>query len=279
MENNLEQQSKNSFIVKLYPVEHLQFLLTTGPDLISTQIKKGQYWDQLILVLSEHFLKDIDHPIFIDIGANLGAISIPIAKHIQPRQGVVHSFEAQRAVFYQLCGNIFANHLTQTCHAHHLAIGNKQGTIQVPILDLHTDINVGALSLDAEIRAEQSEHHFAHHHDKKYESVDLQKIDHLTLPSADLIKIDVEGMELDVIKGAKKWLKYSNYPPIFLEVWGDYMKKQKTKKEKLIKYLTTDLGYELFFIDELCIAQHVTRKKYNIILNDQDRQVYLEKLA
>lgn len=279
MENNLEQQSKNSFIVKLYPVEHLQFLLTTGPDLISTQIKKGQYWDQLILVLSEHFLKDIDHPIFIDIGANLGAISIPIAKHIQPRQGVVHSFEAQRAVFYQLCGNIFANHLTQTCHAHHLAIGNKQGTIQVPILDLHTDINVGALSLDAEIRAEQSEHHFAHHHDKKYESVDLQKIDHLTLPSADLIKIDVEGMELDVIKGAKKWLKYSNYPPIFLEVWGDYMKKQKTKKEKLIKYLTTDLGYELFFIDELCIAQHVTRKKYNIILNDQNRQVYLEKLA
>lgn len=279
MENNLEQQNKHSLNVKLYPVENLQFLLTAGPDLISTQIKKGQYWDQLILVLSEHFLKDIDHPIFIDIGANLGAISIPIAKHIQPRQGIVHSFEAQRAVFYQLCGNIFANHLTQTCHAHHLAIGNKQGTIQVPILDLHTDINVGALSLDAEIRAEQSEHQFAHHHDKKYESVDLQKIDHLTLPSADLIKIDVEGMELDVIKGAKKWLKYSNYPPIFLEVWGDYMKKQKTKKEKLIKYLTTNLGYELFFIDELCIAQHVTRKKYNIILNDQNRQVYLEKLA
>ncbi|MFC2994938.1 FkbM family methyltransferase [Acinetobacter sichuanensis] len=279
MENNLEQQNKHSLNVKLYPVENLQFLLTAGPDLISTQIKKGQYWDQFTLILSEHFLRDIDEPVFIDIGANLGAISIPIAKLIQSRQGVVHSFEAQRGVFYQLCGNIFANHLTQTCHAYHLAIGNKQGTIEVPILDLHTENNVGALSLDAKIRAEQAEHHFAHHHDKQYESVDLQKIDHLALPFADLIKIDVEGMELDVIKGAKKWLKQSNYPPIFLEIWGDYMEKQKTKKEKLIKYLTTNLGYELFFIGELCVAQHQSHKKYNLILNDDTHQVYLEKIV
>lgn len=36
MENNLEQQNKHSLNVKLYPVENLQFLLTAGPDLIST---------------------------------------------------------------------------------------------------------------------------------------------------------------------------------------------------------------------------------------------------
>lgn len=266
------------FSIQLFPLQQLQFLLTTGPDLISTQLRQGEYWDRLILIISEHFLADIAQPVFIDIGANLGAISIPIAKLIQQRQGTVHSFEAQRSVFYQLCGNIFANHLTQTCHAHHLAIGHKNATIEVPILDVATEQNMGALSLDPSIRSEQTEHHFANHHNKHHEEVTLKKIDSLDLPHADLVKIDVEGMELDVIKGAKKWLKASHYPPIFLEIWGDYMQKQQGKREKLIQYLTDDLGYELFFIGELCIAQHNSHKKYNIILNHETEQIYLEKL-
>lgn len=266
------------FSIQLFPVQELQFLLTTGPDLISSQLRQGEYWEQLILTLAQHFLQDIHHPIFVDIGANLGAISIPIAKFIQKDQGKVYSFEAQRGVFYQLCGNIFANNLTQSCYAHHLAIGHKNDFTDVPILDFKTESNVGALSLDSMIRAEQAEHHFAHHDNKAYEKVKLKKLDTLNLPFAHLVKIDVEGMELEVIKGAKKWLIDSQYPPIFLEIWGDYMQKQQHKKEKLIKYLTVTLGYELFFIGETCIAQHPARKKYNFIVKHETNQIYLEKI-
>ncbi|MSO70388.1 MAG: hypothetical protein EXQ98_08980 [Alphaproteobacteria bacterium] len=66
-------------------------------------------------------------------------------------QGKVTSFEAQRVVYYQLCGNIYLNRLDNV-FAHHLAIGDSIGHIDGPVLDYATETNIGALSLDRNIR-------------------------------------------------------------------------------------------------------------------------------
>lgn len=88
------------------------------------------------------------------------------------------------------------------------------------------------------------------------ESVKIMTLDDLQLPFAHLIKIDVEGLELEVLKGGKNWIKQSKRPPILLEVWGDYMKDMIPKKKALFNFLEVELGYKIYIKGELCICQH-----------------------
>ena len=252
--------------VALYPVHDLQFLLFNGPDMISRQLRTGQYWESTTLEILKNFLLNLESPVFIDIGANIGSITIPIGKFIQKKNGKVISFEAQRGVYYQLCGNIFSNQLIQTCTAHHIAIGNIDSSIQVPQLDLSVEANVGSLSLDADIRRQQNT---LSTKPEIFENVRLVKIDSLDLPAASMIKIDVEGLELEVLQGAQKYIESSNYPPLFFEIWGDYMKELIPKREQLMSFIKDTLGYQTTILGELCIAQHPQNQYFNIVIDKQ----------
>lgn len=259
--SKMSTQNSEKFRAKLYPVKEVQYLLYDGPDMISTKLRSGTPWESQTIELIQHFIFNIEKPVFIDIGANLGAISIPIGKIIQKKQGKVISFEAQRGVFYQLCGNIFSNQLIDTCTAHHIGIGNKASEIQIPVLNLAQEANIGSLSIDDDIRQQQKTLSIQPHEFKK---IILKPIDSLPLPDADIIKIDVEGLELEVLQGAQKYLVRSKYPPFFFEIWGDYMTTLIPKREALIQFVHQNLGYQTTLVGELCIAQHPQNKYFDI---------------
>lgn len=260
--------------VSFYPVHDLQFMLFNGPDMISRQLRSGQLWESSLIELLKHFLSNLSQPILLDIGANLGSITIPMGKLIQKMQGKVYSFEAQRGVYYQLCGNIFANQLSNTCHAYNIAIGNQETEINIPILDLQHEKNVGSLSLDENIRQQQRT---LSTEITQFEKVSMTTIDLFQLPAASLIKIDVEGLELEVLQGAQNFIQKSNYPPIFFEVWGDYMQQQIEKREQLMQFVHQNLGYETVLFGELCIAQHPDNKFFDIKVN-RDRTLEMTRL-
>ena len=260
------QAQSSTLTVSLYPVDDIQFLLTHGPDMISRELRAGKLWEQATIQILQNFLLNIEKPIFIDIGANLGAITIPIGKFIQLKQGKVISFEAQRGVFYQLCGNIFANKLINTCTAHNIAIGDHESEIDIPVLDLNKEKNVGSLSLDENIRKQQNT---LSTQITEFEKVQLKPINSVKLPHAHLIKIDVEGLELEVLQGAQQYIRDSHYPPLFFEVWGDYMKDLIPKREALMSFVKITLGYEIVLFGELCIAQHPSNQYFKIEIGDQ----------
>jgi hypothetical protein len=70
-----------------------------------------------------------------------------------------------------------------------------------------------------------------------------------------LIKIDVEGHELEVLKGGIETIKYNKYPPIIFEAWT-WKPWYQEKRTALFDYLKGH-GYEITEgINSNNLAQH-----------------------
>ncbi len=148
----------------------------------------------------------------IDVGANVGGLTLALAAAVG-ESGRVLSFEPQRYCYMCLCGNLALNSLMHFCQAHQVAIGDTLGHIDVPILDVATVNNFGGASL-------LDEHH------SPLEKVPLITIDSINLPACHLIKIDVEGMEPAVLRGAAATI--TKYRPI---IWAECLEARDTAAE------------------------------------------------
>jgi FkbM family methyltransferase len=137
--------------------------------------------------------------IVVEGGANIGAHTIGLAKKVGPR-GQVHAFEPQRIVFQTLCANVALNSCMNV-HAHRAALGEKQGEVVVPWLSPISPENFGGLSL---------------HGASDGERVPLRTIDDCELPACQLIKLDVEGMEIEALRGAANTIRRCR-PHLYIE--------------------------------------------------------------
>jgi FkbM family methyltransferase len=125
----------------------------------------------------------------LDLGANIGALTVPMAQIVGPT-GTVYALEPQRYVFQILCGNVALNEL-RNVQTLQWAAGHSTGTTRVAPLDYGAQNNFGAVSLGGD----------------RGEEVAVIAIDDLNLRQLRLLKIDVEGMELNAIMGASATLE------------------------------------------------------------------------
>lgn len=131
----------------------------------------------------------------LDIGANLGLVSMTMAKCVGPT-GIVHAFEPnpvlQSLIRRSLAKNSISNVIT-----HESALGAKPGE-----LDLHVPQgNAGQGSFVYHSETPDSQHHRC-----KIERLSDVAEQH-GLSSIAMIKIDVEGFENDVLLGASRILR------------------------------------------------------------------------
>src|SRR5580658_2411383 len=123
--------------------------------------------------------------VVIEVGANIGAHTVGLARLVG-QQGRVLAFEPQRLPFQTLCANVALNSL-ENVDCFWAAVSSQDGFIDVPDLNPRKNFNFGAVTLvDAQSGRWVPCHTLDHH---------------ITLPRVDLIKIDVEGMEADVLRG------------------------------------------------------------------------------
>lgn len=239
--------------VNLVRTDEADYLLLSTNDAITRIIYSQGSWVSYLTTISNQFLLNEDSPLVLDIGANLGAYTVPIAKKIADQGGVVFAYEPQRIIFLQLCGNCFLNRLDNV-YTVNCALGDAPGVVDIPPLDYALTANIGAYSLNQGINRE----YLVTKVNSKPDRVQVQVIDQLEIPKApSLIKIDVEGMELNVLRGGVNSLEHWSYPPLLLEVWQQDTFAQQRKE--LIDFLES-IGYSLFFINDDCIAQHAKHK-------------------
>lgn len=149
----------------------------------------------------------------VEVGANIGSHTVHLAQLVG-NDGVVWAFEPQRLVFQILAGNMAINSLVNV-HCEQKCVSDTMGKVKVPILDVSRVNNWGGLSLE---KTEEGE------------PVDMITLDSLGLSRCDFLKIDVEGMELKVLKGGKGLIN-SFRPIIYAEA------DREDKKKALFSWL------------------------------------------
>jgi len=141
----------------------------------------------------------------LDIGANIGSHTLWFANRVGSKEGGrVLAFEPQRLTYQTLCANMALNSV-MCVDCKHMGVGSAQKIIKVPVLNPEMKNNFGGLSI--------KDH-------EEGEDVAIVPIDHINLSSCDFIKIDVEGMEPEVLMGGLKTI-YEHKPVIYLEVDRD----------------------------------------------------------
>jgi FkbM family methyltransferase len=160
--------------------------------------------------------------VIVEAGANIGAHTVPLARLAGP-QGAVLAFEPERFNFQTLCANVALNNCTNVWTLQQ-ALGAANGMIHVPAVDPTRPGNFGGVELQASGGADM---------------VPMRTIDSLQLAACNMLKIDVEGMELEALKGARETI-LRHRPLLYVE------NDREDRSPGLIDHIL-QLGYSLYW--------------------------------
>ena len=194
---------------------------------IDQQILNDGVWEVHNIVYIRNFV--LPGFICVDVGANAGYLTLPMAERCGPT-GRVIAFEPSREVREKLLRNLALNR-----------------EILGPV-----EVRTEGLGAGTEIRYLDCEQGAV-----GYGNAQLQEtgtpgkvpttvitLDSLGLPHLDFMKIDVEGMELDVLRGAQQVIERCR-PIIVYET----LRALPPEKHRGSEEFLTALGYKLFVID------------------------------
>lgn len=243
-------------------------------DYISQKLIAGTDWAEDICRIAKLFVSGENSPIILDIGANLGSFALKIGSQLRDVSEVI-AFEPQPMVFYHLCSGIVMNGLSNI-RAHNIALGDYDGKIDVPTSLSGSSCNYGAVSLDPQINSKRS--WSVAPAGALHSTVSIQKLDSVEIPGCiSFLKLDVEGFESSVLRGAEATLESSNFPPMLVEVWQD--SRFKSVKFELVSVFQR-LGYhELPLPNGEWILQHPKHHAEVAVVNDDNGLLTLRRVG
>ena len=153
----------------------------------------------------------------VEVGTDIGAHTIFFAKTVG-LQGKVIAIEPLRMPFQMLCANLALNSITNT-HTYQIALGETAGFLPLSAIvqqpSTQTILTTNTLK----------------------EQVQVSSLDSFSIAQCRLLKLDVAGMTLPVLKGAIQTLRRCQ-PALYLV--GDSL------DTAVVAYLDT-LGYDLYW--------------------------------
>ena len=188
------------------------------------------------------YLKPNDN--YIDIGANIGTTTLCATTAIIPN-GLTLAYEAHPDTFTYLTRAILNNKkLIPQIITRNIALGNETGSVRFSTINNHDDIN--HVIEDGEAGPSSDSDHLKNKKGIIIE-VPIRKLDsELTFDKISLIKIDVEGYELQVFNGAIKTLAKTD--AIFFEIYDKNAEMFNYDTKEIIGLLSNS-GFKIYKID------------------------------
>ncbi len=201
---HLRLENKNPFLlkIKISKYNYKAYCPINKDDLINMTIRE----DEII----DHF-RPKEKDIVVDIGAHIGRYTIISSKRIGPN-GKVVAIEADPANFEMLNRNVNLNKLTNVTSLNYAVYSNQTK------LKLYLPGKQSGFTIYNTIMVNRGKHQ------GKFIEVNGNTLDNLLeqnkINFADInwIKIDVEGAEFEVLKGAQNVLSKSNDIAILIEI-------------------------------------------------------------
>lgn len=165
----------------------------------------------------------------VEIGANVGALTLPLAQRVGPR-GLVIAVEPQRPIFQMLAGMLALNGITNTLPIWAACGDATRSFIHVPRYDHTQPNNYGGVELAADVPSGELVW-CPSLHDLLY-TLDMDR-------PVTLLKVDVEGMEPQVMTGAEPILR-QHRPVCYIEC-------DRPHAEAPLRALFADHNYDVWW--------------------------------
>lgn len=165
--------------------------------------------------------------IFLDVGACFGTYSLALRHWFKE----IYTFEPQRILYNMICGSVALNGI-ENIHVINAAVGGRDGIIDLPRFDYASPLNFGSIEFGLEQNERLTQSRLP-----SIETVPIISLRDFIYKNdlkINLIKIDVEGMEMDVIRGAA--LELATQKPLLFIEW---IKSDRREIEEALR----DFGY------------------------------------
>ncbi|WP_245841484.1 FkbM family methyltransferase [Paraburkholderia ribeironis] len=199
-------------------------LYNTNDTFVGRSLQAYGEWSEPESFLFQQIIREGD--VVVEAGANIGSHTVGLSKAVG-LAGIVHAFEPQRHTFQLLCANLSLNECFNVFAYPH-AVGSENKTISFPVADPTVTNNFGASSL--------------HLTDCPTEAISMRTLDSMNFPRLDLLKVDIEGFEVDMLAGARTTISTCR-PVVYLE----YMNPYNGDNSKVFVEYFSDLRYDLYY--------------------------------
>jgi len=153
--------------------------------------------------------------IVFDVGANIGLFTVAMSTWVN-RGGMVYAFEPGRKIYGDLKALVAVNKCKNVV-INNMAVGSSKGSVRFNELQSNDVSREASHVIQSGNSSEQG---------YEVEIIDLDSFCQEQQLKPSLIKIDVEGFELHVIKGMKKILETMS-PKLVIEIHGSVVENQE----------------------------------------------------
>jgi FkbM family methyltransferase len=190
------------------------------------------------LSLCSAWLREQHCPIVYDVGANDGFVSTHLAQMLAGRAPQIYAFEPAPPTFAKLKRSVARLGLDNSVYPVAAAVTDEPGAVQIRYSKRN--------SLLAQIELPGSSRRFGEH-SAAVQGITLDEICASTGTMPHFIKIDAEGSEPAVLRGARHLLSQPERPPILLECNAATLAQRGESVAALIALLS---GYALYYVND-----------------------------
>ena len=175
--------------------------------------------------------------IVFDIGANIGSHTLPLAKIVQPN-GMVFAFEPTLYAVTKLSNNVEIHPTLSKCIK----------VEQILLSDQKSSLEVHEIESSWPIKTSKITHNLHGGEAKSIAGSEVITLDTFVIKNKvnvlDLIKIDVDGNEINILKGGIKTIK--KLKPLIMFELAPYALREKGHSGEELLQILNELGYKIY---------------------------------